>query len=188
MNTTEQKKCTSCGEVKSLDCFSKASKHKSGLRYRCKQCDSAYEKLYKNKMSGRGIKDINLLTPDQIEYRSRKSTSKRMLYRINHARTLLGKAKYRAKMKNMEFTLTLEDLVIPETCPILNIPLGVSEKMPGANSASIDRLDSKKGYTKDNINVISNRANSIKSDATFEEFEAIYKWWKLQRRKKKKNG
>ena len=34
---------------------------------------------------------------------------------------------------------------------------------------SIDRIDPKKGYVKDNIIVVSMRANRIKSDATVDE-------------------
>lgn len=44
------------------------------------------------------------------------------------------------------------------------------------NSPSIDRLDNTKGYVKGNINIISWRANRIKSDATLDELEKIYRW------------
>jgi predicted RND superfamily exporter protein len=38
---------------------------------------------------------------------------------------------------------------------------------------SLDRIDSKKGYTPDNVWVISHRANQIKNDATIEELKLI---------------
>jgi len=41
------------------------------------------------------------------------------------------------------------------------------------HSPSIDRKDSKKGYTPDNIWVISNRANTLKNDATIQELELL---------------
>ncbi len=48
------------------------------------------------------------------------------------------------------------------------------------NSPSIDRFDSNKGYTKDNIRIVSAKANALKSDGTLEEFLQIIKY--IQRR------
>ncbi len=78
-------------------------------------------------------------------------------------------AKARAKLKGHDFTLTIEDVVIPEKCPIMGVKL---EWIPyGFNpySPSIDRIDSSKGYTKDNIQVISSIANRMKWNATKEQ-------------------
>lgn len=82
---------------------------------------------------------------------------------------LLRQAKTRAKDKQLEFDLTLEDIVIPERCPIMGeimqyIPNGYSDYSP-----SIDRIDSKKGYVKDNIQIISSIANRMKWTATQEQ-------------------
>jgi len=41
---------------------------------------------------------------------------------------------------------------------------------------SLDRIDSRKGYTKDNIQVISNKANILKNDATLSELKMFAKW------------
>ena len=84
--------------------------------------------------------------------------------------------KKRAKLKGFEFSLTLDDIPqIPDTCPVLGIPIipndGISA--PTDNSPSIDRIDSKKGYVKGNIRIISNRANRIKSDATVDELRKV---------------
>ena len=79
----------------------------------------------------------------------------------------------RARKKGLDFDILLEDIVIPSYCPLLNIPLkkGVGRKNKG--SPSLDRIDSSRGYTKDNIWLISVRANTIKSDATLEELVLI---------------
>jgi hypothetical protein len=45
------------------------------------------------------------------------------------------------------------------------------------NAPSIDRIDNNKGYTKDNIMVISRRANILKKDATFDELITIGKFY-----------
>jgi hypothetical protein len=79
-------------------------------------------------------------------------------------------AQERAIKKGLEFSIQVEDIEIPKTCPLLNITLieGDRECTP-----SLDRIDSKKGYTPDNVWVISHRANQIKNDATFEELKLI---------------
>lgn len=104
----------------------------------------------------------------------------------NQIKLMLGRAYQRAKKKGYDFTITKHDIIIPEKCPAIGIVLKYNNKPQMSNSPSLDRLDSIKGYTKENINVISGRANFIKSDATFEEFEAIYKWWKAELKKRKK--
>jgi hypothetical protein len=83
----------------------------------------------------------------------------------------------RAKQKGVYFDLELKDIPeIPEYCPILGIKIisndGISA--PLDSSPSLDRIDCKRGYTKDNIRIISNRANRFKSDATLKELELIY--------------
>lgn len=82
-------------------------------------------------------------------------------------------AKHRAKKKGLEFSIDLEDIVIPDICPVLGIPL---DRRDMQHSPSLDRFDSSKGYTKDNICVISFRANSIKQDATFDEIMAVMEY------------
>ncbi len=47
-----------------------------------------------------------------------------------------------------------------------------------SNSATIDRINPKNGYTKSNIAVISHMANRIKSNATSEEIKKTYQWLK----------
>lgn len=90
-------------------------------------------------------------------------------------------AKHHAEKANREFTITVEDIVIPERCPYLDIPLIKKELGPRADGqASIDRKDSNKGYTKDNIQIISWLANRMKSNATEEQLlkfaKGILKW------------
>lgn len=86
-------------------------------------------------------------------------------------------AKKRAKIKNMEFNITVEDIPdIPKYCSVLGIELkSNSTNSPLDSSPSIDRIDSSKGYVKGNIRIISNRANRIKSDATIDELRKVLK-------------
>lgn len=89
---------------------------------------------------------------------------------------LLKWAKYRARKKNREFALKSSDLMVPNYCPILGIPL-----IPGGrtrNSPTLDRIDNSKGYTKDNVIVISNLANSIKNHGTPDEIIKVGKFYR----------
>ena len=81
----------------------------------------------------------------------------------NPVKYMLKWAKRRAKLKEIEFNLSLEDIVIPTLCPIFKV------KLEGRHAPSIDRIDSNKGYTKDNIQIISSLANRMKWDASHEE-------------------
>jgi len=84
------------------------------------------------------------------------------------------RSKSRARKKGFEHTITYADITIPDVCPLLGIPLIKSTgKGANENSPSLDRIDSTKGYTPDNIWVISSKANTIKSNATVEELEQI---------------
>lgn len=93
---------------------------------------------------------------------------------------LLKKARERAKMYGREFKLLLSDIVVPEFCPLLGIPLYVGTRQVKSNSPTIDRKDSTRGYTSDNIWVISWRANRIKADGTYEELKMIVQNWPVR--------
>jgi hypothetical protein len=88
-------------------------------------------------------------------------------------------ARNRARIGGLDCTITKDDIVIPETCPVLGIPLvarvgaGRSNRDEVENSPSLDRIDNSKGYVPSNIAVISMRANMIKNNATLAELKAI---------------
>ena len=87
---------------------------------------------------------------------------------------MLTRAKSRAKIGNIPFNLTLEDISIPHTCPLLGIPIEVQPKKGyHPNSPSLDKIIPEKGYIKGNVWVISNRANTLKNDATLTELKTL---------------
>lgn len=43
----KEKKCTKCGEVKGLECFSKHKGNPDGLQYSCKECSNRSSKTYR---------------------------------------------------------------------------------------------------------------------------------------------
>ncbi len=97
--------------------------------------------------------------------------------KANPERKLYTGAKTGAKKRGLEFTIGLDDLLpFPKKCPVLGIKLRQGIKVNDPNSWSIDRIDNTKGYTPDNVAVISRRANMLKSDATTTELKAIVEW------------
>lgn len=101
--------------------------------------------------------------------------SKKAWRTSNVEKNILQHIRNRAKSNNIPFNLTVDDIVIPYTCPILNIKiintLGTGATLP--NTPSVDRIVPALGYTKGNVRIISNRANKIKSYATKQEIEQI---------------
>ena len=84
-------------------------------------------------------------------------------------------AKHRAKKKGIPFTIEMEDIFIPELCPLLEIPLISTSDKRSPNNPSLDRIspDPTIGYVLSNIQVISARANWLKADATLEELKLL---------------
>ena len=96
-----------------------------------------------------------------------------------YKKTWLSRIKARAERNGLPFNLTIEDCEIPEMCPALGTPLILNDPNK-YQSPSMDRVVPSLGYVKDNVRVISYRANQIKSNATIEEMEKVLAWYKLQ--------
>ena len=88
---------------------------------------------------------------------------------------LYWSAQARARKKGLPFTIKMADIHVPDTCPILGIPLQRQRGRGGStsNSPSLDQIVPGLGYVPENIQVISHRANTIKSNATLAELEAL---------------
>lgn len=87
--------------------------------------------------------------------------------------TMLKAAKARAEKKHIKFDITPDDVSIPDICPLLGIPIIRGEGKASINSPSLDRIIPSLGYVRGNVWVISNRANTIKQDATIAEIELL---------------
>lgn len=84
--------------------------------------------------------------------------------------SLYASAKQRARKQKLDFSITVSDIVIPTHCPYLGIELtNTLHNGRIQTNSSLDRIDSSKGYTKENIQVISDLANKMKQNATEEQ-------------------
>ena len=138
-----------------------------------------------------GNQNTKLVMPYNLINGDSRSCGCYRLQRLSEAKTTHGlsntqqqymwsQAKGRAKKNGIAFDLEIDDCVIPEFCPLLRIrikktPKGkkVTGNIRQPNSPSLDRIDPSKGYTKDNVWVISWRANDLKRDGTLTEFKKI---------------
>jgi len=125
----------------------------------CSHCRKLFERW--------GLTNYNLCPP---------CNTKRVL-EVDPAVKMYRRAKSRAKDKGLDFDLKKSDIIIPDSCPILGVPL-VVHTGSGAwpDSPSLDRILPEKGYTKGNVWVISQKANQMKGNATPEELKAFGEW------------
>jgi hypothetical protein len=95
-------------------------------------------------------------------------------------RIALNQIRTRALKKGLAFDLTPEDILAPVHCPVLGIKLEYGASVANFASPTVDRLRPELGYVKGNVNVISHRANTIKSNATSAEVQAVADWMRAE--------
>jgi hypothetical protein len=174
----ETKICSKCKQEKSLQEFH-AGNGKMAKRAQCKNCCKTLydtpERLLKNtqKRAEKRRNDPN--------YKKREKELAQINNKNNPLKYLIKIAKNRAKIKNIEFSITEKDLVLPKFCPLLNIALKINKIKSENNSFSIDRIDNSKGYITGNVWIISKRANWLKNNASIEELTTLVnnlkKYW-----------
>ena len=172
------KVCTKCKVNRKIEEYFRASKAKDGRCYCCKYCQKEKRKDYY-----RDNKDKILTRQNSYYYKNKERISgqiKEYRHKIKQESPeslFLHRAKQRAKKKNVPFSLTIEDIVIPEVCPILGIKLESKEKSGGDHaSPSLDRLIPSLGYVKGNVWVICKLANSMKLNASPEQLVLFAEW------------
>ena len=193
------KKCWKCKELKNLKDFYKDITTKDGLSKACKLCQIEYSKKYNRehkeyfKQKNNEYYQKNLL--NDIEYNRKRYNFYKEKYlesRDASLRTIRGRlynifdaARSRTKKGSLIFEITLEDVleiyeIQKGSCALTNIEfsldrLGRKSKNPFA--PSLDRIDSDKGYTKENIRlvcVIVNLALNNFGDDAFDKMCRAY--------------
>lgn len=142
--------------------YRKAVSCTKGVRKKCRECDGSRELARKNQK-------LRIASP-------------RKRGKVGKAQSMYWNALKRACDNQWNINISWKYLleVMPDKCPVFNTPLdfehagGIQGRNP--NSPSLDRFDNSKGYTKDNVRIVSWRANSLKSNGTAEEFKQIIKY------------
>ena len=144
------KQCYKCKETKPVSEFPKSKKNKDGLFSYCKKCKAK-------------LNATNQTTPKGRAYK------------------LLSDARYNKKGKraHLEKTLMLQD-ILPTLeigkCELTGLPFDFT---PSKNSfrnlysPSLDRIDSNKGYTKNNVRIVLSSVNCALGEYTDEEMLPI---------------
>ena len=159
-----KKRCRQCGKKKSLSRFHADQKGRHGVRGSCRKCENARKRE---------------------SYRANISNEERKAHKI------LNAARQRARKRGADFSIAIED-VMPQihlgACSVTGIPFNYESPGHGIRNPygpSIDRIDSSKGYTPDNIRIVIFALNLMLADFGDEVFEHVAKTYLRER---KKNG
>ncbi len=143
--------CCKCKQEKPFDMFFKHSQTKGGLHSWCKVCCTISNNISRSKLNS------------TIEGR---------------ARVFLQNAKKSAIKRKQVFELEIKDIVDCwdkqlQICAYSGRKMTLEAGKP--NTVSIERVDSKIGYTKENTILICNTVNRMKSNFDLSEFVSFCK-------------
>jgi hypothetical protein len=89
-------------------------------------------------------------------------------------------SKRRARLKNLAFNLSSDYLekIFPKTCicPILGYKMKVANINLGKLSPTLDRINPRLGYTKGNVEFVTNIANLMMTSANGRDIKKFVKW------------
>jgi hypothetical protein len=138
--------------------FARNRSKSSGHSAECKSCVKEYNKKH---------------VAENAEYYQAERKRKR---HANLAWYLFLECRTRAKRNGVEFDLSPADIVIPEHCPVFGFVLKPAEGKLRDSSPSVDRINTERGYVRGNVQVISYKANRMKTNATGPELLQFARW------------
>lgn len=182
-NTPSEKPCLSCGETKPLTHFDLHKSSKYGRRGRCKECRSKEERekkldpLYREKQKQyqadhyrKRIEKNPMYLREVKNYREKPN---------GRAHQLIYHAKRRALAKGWDFSVSLEKVrtsIENGRCAVTGIAFDLKSSGDyhfNAFAPSLDRIDSTKGYTDDNVQIVVWAYNVGKSQMSTDDYHAF---------------
>ena len=163
---TGLKKCSKCKEDKPGDAFWRSKATYDGLSTQCRECRKVRVNAYRRNNYDKYVAARNSWHDANIE------------------RIMLLNARRRAKRKNLPITITVEDIRIPENCPVSScgrLLIPSERRKPGEkgrnspSSPSLDMWNPALGYIPGNVWVICLYCNSRKQNMTGEQHVAFGK-------------
>lgn len=155
--------CSKCKTFKEENKFEHRYDLPHKLRSWCKECRN-FESAYYHRTARKRMAPNEALI--DIERQKRWKANPENTLR----KYLLRLSKQSAKQRNLENTLTLDDILLTTECPILKRPFIIGHRWYGY---SVDRVDNSKGYIKGNVKIISSLANVMKNSASKEDLKSF---------------
>ena len=168
----QKKTCSKCGKELLLKYFN-VGNSLYGRRSFCRECEHIIQNTPEALKRRRDLEKIKRQSIEYVIKSNKRDRDRRVNNTISYQKYLLRSAKRRAKLRNLDFNITIDDIPIPDKCPLLGITLIPNTTKASDNSPSLDRIIPSLGYIKGNVWIISYRANKIKNDASLEELETI---------------
>ncbi len=180
------KYCKKCQSHKVLKEFPNNSSKLSGKQSSCKDCTAKYlkewrlkNKLVKPKRTPELLSDFTIIKESNFPQSAEEKFQKYYLTVKGRASHMLNNARARAKRRNFEFELDREWVstkLRAGRCEVTGIPFNIQINggrghVENSFSPSIDRIDPKFGYTKDNCRMVCwiyNRARGAFPDNDFD--------------------
>jgi len=180
-----KKVCKKCGKEYDLEKFIPHKQCKDGYSGTCKDCANNYHREWKHKNKERlaPIRRRQYAQTKGVEVGKRRELRKKIYPLRRRAMVLQKGMSNRANRRNLEFDknfFAVEYLMgrlrKNPSCECCGRKLDIGfkkDKKFNQSSPSIDRVDSNKGYTKDNVAILCWRCNRIKQDANAQELRVI---------------
>lgn len=172
--------------VRKYDAEHRAERAAKAVIYRAKNPEKYRASILKHRLANADIikqrrrakyhsDPIAAVAKVQAYYRQMQRTDPLRMW----IKRVLCSGKIRAKAKGLQFDLTFDYLksIAVTHCPALGCELIYSSPNGKVwNSASLDRIRPDIGYVCGNVRIISDKANTVRNNATTEEFGRIYNW------------
>jgi len=154
---TGLKICSRCKdkfpEGKPIDAFGRDKKRADGFHPWCNECRRAAERLHK---------------------KTEKAKATRSAWLKRHLEvSMFYNSRDRARKQSLPFSITKEDILIPESCPVCGCQMISGDGKQRMDSPSLDKWDPSLGYTIDNIWVICMQCNLRKGDMSGDDLLAF---------------
>ena len=140
--------------------------------YRANNADKVFE--YNRKWRANNPDKVLLASKKQREIRK---TDRSKMASVLLAKTLAGKKRKTRILEHNLTTAYIQDLLEKQNycCAFTGVKLDHKTGKNNLRMASVDRIDSKKGYVENNIQIVLNCMNKAKGEATDKQFRKLLK-------------